>query len=115
VAGAEVDRGCRRGIGDVLGVLDSATVDVDAHNAPRTGKELHRTHGAVVGGVPVQQAMVGVGDQGGPVRTVQPGPDDARPGYAGRVQLIAPEAGMIALDSSDGSQQCPVDVAGRVG
>jgi hypothetical protein len=104
VAGAEVDRGCRSGVGDVLRVLDSVTVDVDADDAPRAGQELHRTHGAVVGGVSIQQAMVGVGDQGGPVRTIQPNADDAWPGYAARVQLIAAEAGMVALDSPDGSQ-----------
>jgi hypothetical protein len=115
VAGAEVDRGCCSGVGHVLGVLDSVTVGVDANNHPRAGEELHRADCPVVGGVPVQQTMVGVGDHSGPVRAVEPHSDDAGPGYAGRVKLVAAEAGMVALDSPDGSQQCPVDVAGRVG
>jgi len=115
VAGAEVDRGCRSRVSHVLRVLDPVTIGVDADNAPRAGDELHRAHGPVVGGVPVEQAMVGVGDPGGPVRTVQRDTDDARLGDPGRVELVAADAGMVALDPPDGREQCPVDVACRVG
>src|SRR5450759_85228 len=90
-------------------------VGVDADNAPRAGDELHRAHGPVVGGVPVEQAMVGVGNPGGPVRTVQRDTDDAWLGDPGRVELVAAKAGMVALDPPDGGQQRPVNVASRVG
>jgi hypothetical protein len=114
VTGAEVDRGCGSGVGNVLRVLDSVTVGVDAYRRPRAGKELHRAHGAVIYGVPVQPSMVRVEDHGGAVRTVQLQTDDPRLVHAGGVQLAAAEAPMIALDPSDGSQQRPVDVAARV-
>ena len=115
MAGAEVDRGCRSRVGHVLRVLDSVTVGIDACYTPGAGNELHRAHGPVVGGVAVQQPPVGVEDAGGPVRTIQRDADDARPGHASRIQLVTAEAGMVALDPPDGSEQCPVDVAAGVG
>ena len=111
---AEVDRGCRSGVSHVLRVLNSVTIGVDTGIAPGAGQELHRANGPVVDGVPVEQAMVGVQDPRGPVRTIKRNADDARPGGSGRVQLVAAEAGVVALDPPDGSQQCPVDVAARV-
>jgi hypothetical protein len=115
VPGTEVDRGRRRGVSHVLRVLDPITIAVDAGNAPRAGDELHRAHGPVVRAVPVEQPMIGIKDSCRPVRTIQCHTEDAWLGYAGRVQLVATKAPMVALDPSDGRQQCPVDVASRVG
>jgi len=114
-SGAEIDRGCRGGVGHVLRVLDLVAIGIGAGDAPGAGDELHRPHGPVVHVVPVQSATVAVGDPGGPVRTVERDADDAWSGHPCGVQTVARKAGMVALDASDGSRQRPVDVAARIG
>ena len=113
--GAEIDGGCRSGVDHVLRVAGSVTIGIDAHDPPRAGDELHRAHGPIEDGVPVQEAAVSVGDSGGLVRTIKRDADDARLGNASRVELVATEAGVITLDFSNGTQQRPVDMACRVG
>ena len=111
MAGAQIDRRRRCGVGNVLRVLEPVTVGIGAHRTPGAGKELHRAHGPVEDGVPVHQAAVAVGDSRGSVRPIQRDADDARPGHPSHVQLVAAESAMVTLDPSDGRQQSPVDVA----
>jgi hypothetical protein len=114
-AGAEVDRGCRGGVGDALRVLDSVTIGVDAHDGPRTGDELHRALGPGEAVICVERVAVGFGDSCGPVRPIQRDAENGGLVDSGRVKLAATELSMVALNPTDGSQQRPVDVAGRVG
>jgi hypothetical protein len=115
VPGTEVDRGCRSGVGHVLWVLDSITIGVDAHDAPGAGDELHRSLGPGEAAAPVERVAAGVGDEGSTVQTIQRDAVNGGLVHTGRVQLAATKAPMVALDPSDGRQQCPVDMASRVG
>jgi hypothetical protein len=114
VAGAEVDRRRGGGVSHVLGVLDPVTVSIGAHGAPGAGEELHRPDCPVEDSVPVHHPAVGVHDPCGSVRAIQGDPDDARPGHAARVQLVAAESAVVTLDPSDRSQQSPVDVTAGI-
>ena len=112
---AKVDRGGRGGVDDVLWVLDSVAGGVDAHDAPRAGEELHRALGPGEAAAPVSRVAAGVGDEGGTVQTIQRDAVNGGLVDTGRVKLAAAEASVVALDPPYGSQQRPVDVAGRVG
>ena len=73
--------------------------------------ELHRPDGAVVGGVAVQQTVVGVADQREAV-PVERGADDGRRDRA--VDADRPAAGVVRLGATDGGERPPPDATGRV-
>ena len=99
------------GVGQALRVGDAVTVAVAAGHRPRRRDELHRADGAVEDGVAVEGPAVGVGDAGGAARAVERDADDARAGDAARVEDVATEACVVALDPTDGAEQGPVDAA----
>jgi len=86
---AQVSTGGERRVVDAVGTGLAVTVAVSTDPRPDQRYDLHRPDGAVVAGVAVQAAVVGVDDLGEPGPTVQPWAEDRALRGAGRIQLAA--------------------------
>ena len=102
--GAEVVRRRERRVIDVERVGGAVPVGVDGVGPPRGRDELHRAHGAVVGGVAVVQAVVAVADEG-ELTAVQRRAEDLRCRRALRAEDGAAVPPVVGLDPADPRQQ----------
>ncbi len=108
---AEVRRGGRRRVLDVLRVRHSVTVPVDPEGPPGAGDELQRPHRPVPGAVAVPATVVGVGDGAEAVLPVEDRPED-------RGAVLGVEGASRQrprLDLSDRGEQARWQVAGGRG
>lgn len=109
---AQMDPGGERGVEDVVGVLAAVTIAVLGPGRPGGRDELHGAHRTVVAGVPVQGAVIGVGDVG-EARAVEHGPEDRREGRAVRVDPAATRVPRLHL--AEGGQELPGQMTAGLG
>jgi hypothetical protein len=111
---AQVPGRGQRGVEDVEGIRHAVAVAVGRVALPGRRDELHRPDRAVINGVAVEGAAVGVADERGPA-AVESDADDRTGRRAVCAQLGAAEAAVVRLDPADAGQQRPAQPTSGIG